>query len=139
MKLMTSPFRVSVLFVLACSLHAQTNTPDHQKIAAKIPFDFMVEQVMFPAGSYTITQTGSRAFHLQAEHGKAATNLAAQTVSAPHPETPRLIFSDENGHYRLSQLWMNAGTGGEISPRGTHLSVVRGSHLEVPATCINCN
>jgi hypothetical protein len=119
---------------------AQTNAQGFPKIRVEVPFDFMVEQVMFPAGNYAVKRLQNRTFSLQATHGRESVSIATKPIRTElPPRTARLIFAQDNGHYHLRELWMNSAIGIEVSePRLAQLSTVRGSRVEVLATCTNC-
>jgi hypothetical protein len=129
-----------VLLLVAPWVGAQTNAQSSPKIRADVPFDFMVGQVMFPAGNYAVKRLPNRAFFLQATHGRESVNIATKPIRTElHPRTARLIFFRENGHYHLSELWMNAATGTEVpEPRLAQLSTIARSRVEILATCTTC-
>lgn len=128
------------LFSATPQLGAQAREQVPQGIMVDVPFDFMVEQVMFPAGSYTGRLMRNRTFYLQADHGRESVSIATESIrTASPPRTARLIFAEENGHYHLRELWMNSATGAEVPrPRVEKLRTVRGSRVEVPASCTTC-
>jgi hypothetical protein len=130
------------LLLTAPWLQTQSNGQDSPKILANVPFDFMIGRTMFPAGRYTIKPLKNRGFYLQAARGRASLRIAAKPLHASLPSSAtRLVFEQENRHYQLRELWMNAASGAMIpgpqpseQPRN-----VRESRVEVPATCIGCN
>ena len=128
------------LLLVAPWLDAQTRGQAPAKITVDVRFDFMVEQVMFPAGNYTVRPLQDRTFYLQAGHGRASVSVAMQPIhTASGNRAARLIFAEENGHYHLRELWMNSAIGAEIpAPRVEQLRKVRGSRVEVPARCTTC-
>ena len=129
-----------LVLVLVAPMAAQTREPAAPRLAAEVPFDFMVEQVMFPAGNYVVTLAGDRTVYLRASHGRESMSVAAEPIrTASHSRTARLIFSEENGHYQLRELWMNSTTGRTVP--GTpmvELHNVHATFLEVRANCISC-
>ena len=129
------------LLLVAPWLGAQTNAQGSPKIRADVPFDFMVGQVMFPAGNYAVKRLQNRTFFLQATHGRAGVSIATKPIRAElHPRTPRLIFLQENRHYQLRELWMNSAIGTMIpGPQVEQLRTVGESRVEVPATCTGCD
>ena len=129
-----------VLLLVTPWLGAQTAGQAPAKMTVDVPFDFMVEQVMFPAGNYTVRPVQGRTFCLQAGHGRESVSIATQPIrTALHPRTARLIFAEENGHFHLRELWMNSATGAEApGRRAEHLRMVRESPVEVPARCPTC-
>lgn len=132
---------VLVLLLAVPWLGAQSKWQASAKITVDVPFDFMIGQAMFPTGNYIITPVGNRTFRLQATHGRASVKFATRPTSiAPHPDTTRLIFLQENRHYQLRELWMNADTGARIpGPQVEQLRDSRESRVEVPAICTGCN
>ncbi len=131
---------VTLALLMTPWLGAQTRRPAPPTITVDVPFDFMVEQVMFPAGNYTVRPLHDRTFYLRAGHGLESVSIATQPIrTALHPPTARLIFAKENGHYRLRELWMNSAIGVEVpGPRVEQLRTVHRSRVEVPASCTNC-
>ncbi|HXZ31881.1 MAG TPA: hypothetical protein VEH30_06340 [Terriglobales bacterium] len=130
-------FAVLSWFLLASAV-AQMKQPLAAKLMVDVPFDFMVDQAMFPAGSYVVTQAGDQSFHLKAQGGLESVTFATQSILT-QSYAPRLIFAEENGHLQLRQLWMNSKIGGEVpTPAMQQLRAVRASHVQVDATCINC-
>jgi len=128
------------LLLVAPWLGAQTKAQGSPKIRVEVPFDFMVGQVMFPAGNYAVKRLQNRTFFLQATHGRESVSIAPKPIrTALRPRTARLIFDQENGHYHLRELWMNSAIGIEVpEPRLAELSTVRRSGVEVLATCTSC-
>ena len=131
---------IVLVLVLAAPLGAQTREQAAPRLAAEVPFDFMVKQVMFPAGKYVLTLAGDRTVYLRASHGREAMSITAEPIrTASHSRAARLIFAEENGHYQLRELWMNSTTGRTVP--GAPVVEVRNVHparLEVRASCTSC-
>ena len=128
------------LFLTPPWLSAQPNGQAPPKITVDVPFDFMVGQVMFPAGHYLVTPTGKRTFYLRAGRGRESVKFHTVPVNTPSHPGARLIFLQENRHYQLRELWMNSAIGAKIpGPQAEELRSVHGSRVEVPASCIACN
>lgn len=129
----------AVVAFLVGSLGAQTTRQDARAMTVVVPFDFMIEQMMFPAGKYMVTVTGDHSFYLRASQGLESLGFATRSGSALHPHSPSLVFAEDKGHYRLHELWMNSGTGGEVSaPPAEQLASVHAAQVEVRANCANC-
>ena len=131
------------LLLAAPFLGAQTRGQTTQKVMINVPFDFMVEQVMFPAGNYTLKPLGNQTFYLQAVHGRQSVSIATEPIrAASHPRTEGLIFEEEEGHHHLRELWMNSVIGIEIpGRRAEQLQPVSvgGPRVEVlPVSCTTC-
>jgi hypothetical protein len=131
---------ILALLLLIGPLGAQTPGQAGQRITAEVPFDFMVKQVMFPAGTYVVTLAGDRTLYLRASHGRESLSVAAEPIrTVSRSRTARLIFAEENGHYHLRELWMNSTTGREVpGPPMVELRTVHASRVEVRASCTSC-
>jgi hypothetical protein len=128
------------LFLFPPWLGAQPNGQAPPKITVDVAFDFMVGQVMFPAGHYIVTPTGDRTFYLRAGRGRESIKFHTVPVRMPSQPGARLIFLQENRHYQLREVWMNSEIGAKIpGPQAEELQSVHGSRVEVPASCIACN
>lgn len=129
----------AVLAFLVSSLAAQTKPQATGEMTVDVPFDFMIEQTMFPAGRYTVNLTGDHSFHLRASQGLESLSFATHSGSVLHAHSASLVFAESKGHYYLHELWMNPSIGGEVSlPAMEELTSVRASRVEVPANCANC-
>jgi hypothetical protein len=118
---------------------AQTRVQVAERITVDVPFDFMVRQVMFPAGSYTVRPLRNGTFKLRAGHGQESTNITTEPIRTTwRPATARLIFAEESGHYQLRELWMNSAMGVKVLEWRAELRTVQGSRVEVQARCPTC-
>ena len=128
--------------VLMGPFGAQARAQANQRITAEVPFDFMVKQVMFPAGTYVVTLAGDdRTVYLRASHGRESMSVVAEPIrTSSRTHTARLVFATENGHYHLREFWMNSTIGRGVSgPPMVALRTVRASRLEVrAASCTSC-
>jgi hypothetical protein len=140
MKLASSIPSVILGLILVAQIGAQSRRQAPGKLTADIPFDFMVRQVMFPAGDYVVTPTGVRTFYLHGDHGRESASISVKPMqTASHPHTASLIFTKENEHFHLRELWMNSSTGGEVpEPPTEQLRNAFVSRVEVSASCENC-
>jgi hypothetical protein len=59
----------------------RTPSIDH---SVDIPFDLMMEWIMFPAGNYMITPQADRIFFLRAGHGRASARFVAEPIRVPY-------------------------------------------------------
>lgn len=129
----------ALLGFLVSSLAAQTSRPDARQMTVDVPFDFMIEQTMFPAGRYTLAATGDHSFYLRANQGLESLAFATQSFSALHAHPATLVFTEDKGHYHLHELWMNSSVGGEVSiPETEELTNVTAARVEIPANCAHC-
>ena len=87
------------------------------EVRADVPFDFMVGNKTYPAGSYAVEYTqpqGAFLIHI-AEDESRRTLLWSNTVPAKSIEdhSPKLIFNRYGDQYFLTQVW----GGGDINGR----------------------
>ena len=103
---------LGLLLVAACA-NAQT-----LKVAAKVPFDFVIDKASLPAGNYSIDAIGSsKALIVRgAEGAKMVQSDAAVTLN--RSENTRLVFHRYGDRYFLSQIWVE----GESEGRQLHIS-----------------
>jgi hypothetical protein len=121
-----------VLFLLVALSAAQMPTQAPQQRTVDVPFDFMVEQVIFPAGTYLVKLEGDHTLDLRAQRGRESVRVGAEPIrNISHPGGAALIFADEEGRLHLHQVWMNTTSGGELP--ASPLRTVRGSEVEIPA------
>jgi hypothetical protein len=137
-----APFASCVVLALALMTPqpgAQTHIQAGQSITVDVPFDFMVRQIMFLAGSYTVRPLRNGTFKLRAGYGQASTNITTEPIRTTwHPATARLVFAEESGHYQLRELWMSSAIGGSVLESRAELHTVQGSRVEVQARCPTC-
>jgi hypothetical protein len=141
MKSLVSCLTLALLLAVPSS-GAQTRELAAQEVTVEVPFDFMVRQVMFPAGNYTIKPLQNRTFYLKATLGRESVSVATEPIPSADPHSAGLIFDEHDGHYHLRELWMDSMIGVEVpEPRGEQLRLVRfsGTPAEVlPASCTTC-
>jgi hypothetical protein len=132
---------VALALLLTAPLDAQPDRQATPKITVDVPFDFMIGRAMFPAGHYTVKPLRNQSFRLQATRGRTSLKFATAPISAPlSPGATGLIFLQENRHYQLRELWINADTGvGIPGPQVEQLRTATQSRVEVPASCTGCN
>jgi hypothetical protein len=141
MKSLVSCLTLALLLAVPSS-GAQTRELAAQEVTVEVPFDFMVRQVMFPAGNYTIKPLQNRTFYLKATLGRESVSVATEPIPSADPHSAGLIFDEHDGHYHLRELWMDSMIGVEVpEPRGEQLRLVRfsGPRAEVlPVSCTTC-
>jgi hypothetical protein len=122
-----------VLFLLVALAAAQMPTQVSQQRMADVPFDFMVEQAIFPAGTYVVKLEADHTLDLRAQRGRESIRIAAEPIrNISHPGGAALVFTDEEGRLHLHQVWMNTTSGSELP--ASPLRTVKGSEVEVPTS-----
>jgi hypothetical protein len=82
---------------------AQSNS----SLAIKIPFDFMVGRMMFPAGEYKVGMVKRQTFVVAAKNGYEYVVMRTRpTVMKTGSRTTGLMFVNDGHHYRLQQVSM---------------------------------
>jgi hypothetical protein len=100
-------FRLMVFATLAILLgplaHAQA-----VPVRAKIPFDFLVGERVYPAGEYVVqpVRNDSYSLFVRNEHTKASAVTLSYPLSAPEPaKQTMLVFHRVGNTYFLYQIW----------------------------------
>jgi hypothetical protein len=93
----------TAVLLLAGAASAQFND---QKIAATIPFEFVVGKTMLPAGQYVFLRTGANLLLVRNAEGRNLTTVVTGSVEAPKaPKNSALRFETVNGSHVLVQVW----------------------------------
>ncbi len=108
-------FSMLSFLVMLAAVAVQADPP--REVRADIPFDFIVGNKTYPAGSYAVEYTqpqGAFLIHI-AEDESRRTLLWSNTVPAQSIEdhSPKLIFNRYGDEYFLTQVW----GGGDIDGR----------------------
>jgi len=128
-----------VLFGSLASLTGQAVSPITRTFRADVPFDFMVQRTMFPAGKYVVRQTSGGMLSVKAEHGLESATVVGKTMQRePGSQMPSLVFVKENGHFHLREVWMTASFGRELPTSNEQLRTASLSRVEVSADCNHC-
>lgn len=86
------------------------------KLNLNIPFDFMVGQVMFPAGLYRVQSVGQHRILLSSSRGRESLIIATRRIeSDPNASRTGVVFTEANHHCQLLQLWLDPSHGEQVS------------------------
>lgn len=118
-KLQKLIFGLALLFVGGLTMTANAQIPSDSILKADIPFSFMVRDKTFPAGEYTIRQTGADtdsefALEIFNDAGKAKT-VVFNTFATSEDQTPttsHLVFDKIGDKYFLSQIFVKGDNEG---------------------------
>jgi hypothetical protein len=106
-----SVFLVVLLAVSAGLARAAT-------VEVNVPFPFMVQGRMLPAGQYRVVQdeTDLAVVLIRGEHGNPATLFLLTTPAAGHDpaDRPALVFTRRQAQYQLIDIWDSGDEGFEI-------------------------
>ncbi len=121
MRLLMNTNRLAFLGLGAALAAAPAHAYVHQRIEAKVPFRFTVEDKSFPAGRYVIEPISANspsALQLKKADGSARTIFLTTSAAAGNVgETPRLVFG-RHGRKRVLRAVYEGGSesGAEFGP-----------------------
>jgi hypothetical protein len=89
------------------------------KVEVNIPFEFSAGKTTLQPGVYSIKRMSGNNMTLRSADGKSAVILNAPlNLTSTDPESvERLVFNKYGDQYYLSQIWLTADTGRELSVR----------------------
>jgi hypothetical protein len=104
---------LALLLVGGLTMTANAQVPSDSILKANIPFSFMVQDKTFPAGEYTIKQSGADddsefVLEISSDSGKGKT-MVFNTTSASEDQTPahsNLVFDKFGDKYFLSKIFV---------------------------------
>jgi hypothetical protein len=115
----------SLAALLAAPLHAQNNNP----VTFRVPFDFMVGDKAFPAGSYTVTPVSQALQISDAARKVVATVLPMTIYEKTLTKQPTLRFRLYGDTHFLSQVWLAGRTSGhQLTQSGREHQLARGAN-----------
>jgi hypothetical protein len=96
--------------VLASAVAQAAPTTVRQEV--KVPFPFTVNGEELAAGTYSISHDDEQggALLIQGQH-ESVYVLTTPTSSASAPQDTSLVFTKDGNHYRLAEVWDDAGDG----------------------------
>jgi len=104
------------LFVAAASAHAQTI-----KVKGTIPFDFIVNRAILPAGQYMIESLGSvdgRTLLIRSSDMKPKASVNAFSLQSLNTcERTKLVFHRYGDRYFLAEIWVAGKSSGHEVPK----------------------
>ncbi len=97
----------SLLVMLAVVPASGAGRRDH-KIQADIPFDFMVGDETFPAGTYTVSTSAPDVLQIRSLDGHESVLVITRSVqeSLTPPDETKLVFKRYGDLYFLAQAWI---------------------------------
>ena len=105
----------TTIFLVMLAVGTVHADPDRQ-VRAEVPFDFMVGNKAYPAGTYAVEYTDPQGvFVVQiGEDERRRTVLWSNTVPAKSGQdsSPKLIFDRYGDQYFLTQVWAGKDIGG---------------------------
>jgi hypothetical protein len=101
------------LGALMCLAATAGSARAQDTLAVKVPFDFMANGHMLPAGNYTITRdnTASSVFMIRGDKGGAFVATVPAAGHDPSGSQPSLTFVRHENQYKLQTIWETANDG----------------------------
>lgn len=111
------PLLAMVLMLAVGSAYAQLPSPGVVK--ANIPFSFTVDKMAFPAGEYTVRNSGTAGVLLiSGEDSSQRGLISTMGIEASKSSSQtKLIFNRYGDQYFLSQVWVRGEASGRELPR----------------------
>jgi hypothetical protein len=85
------------------------------RVKANIPFDFVVQNQILPAGEYLVTSEGptNQAIVIRSDDSKTAILSLTNSCSSSKPsDMSKLVFHRLANRYFLSQVWVEGNSSG---------------------------
>jgi len=106
---------------MATAAHAQTT-----KVAATVPFNFVVGNQNYPAGDYIFSNSGVVLSVVDTKDGRAQQMILSRPCEKSiGADKTKLVFDQMGGYYFLQQIWVAGDTRGRELPKSkaeTHLA-----------------
>jgi len=103
----------SLVLVAAALLFASTAQAQAIHVKADIPFDFVVGNTVYPAGTYTIVPAAEASNALLLDGGDARAMVMSNHCSLNLPSrSTKLVFDRMGSSYFLSQVWVEGRSDG---------------------------
>jgi len=108
----------SLVLVAAALLFASTAQAQAIHVKADIPFDFVVGNTVYPAGTYTIVPATEASNALLLDGGDARAMVMSNHCSLSLPsKSTKLVFDRMGSSYFLSQIWVEGRSDGREFPK----------------------
>jgi hypothetical protein len=113
-------FKLTAIFAIFLGLAVTgVKAQAPSKVEVNIPFEFSAGKTTLQPGVYSIKRMSGNNLALRSTDGKSAVILNAPlNLTSTDPESvERLVFNKYGDQYYLSQIWLTADTGRELSVR----------------------
>ena len=113
--MITNILRTLGFFVLA-GLSASQSVSAQTLLKAQIPFPFSASGAYLPSGDYTVSATNPSVFVIRNDSTSQSVFLIrSYMLDSRKSSVPRLVFNCEDRACALSQLWMSAEGGVQLT------------------------
>jgi hypothetical protein len=93
----------NILALVPLSDQSSRTNSEPDAVVAHVPFDFVVGEILLPAGSYDLKQTEIPGMLALRRNGCEYPDALVQEVRS-HEETPKLLFYRQENLYFLAQV-----------------------------------
>jgi hypothetical protein len=104
------------------------NAQSRMRVAASVPFEFVVGDHTLPAGDYTVetVTSGGAALAIQNSDNRESVIRIADPIEATNKKRPaRLVFHRYGHSYFLAQIWSGESTGRKLAKSKQELAMER--------------
>jgi hypothetical protein len=108
------------VMVGAALLIASGTARASELVEVNVPFPFLVNNQMFPAGRYMVEEDsagGPSVLFIRGMHTPEAAFVLTRAASGRGPDQPALQFERHENQYRLSIVWESPGQGQRLVAR----------------------
>ena len=88
-------------------------------LEVNVPFPFLVNNQVFPAGHYMVEEdslAGPAVLIIRGMHNREAAFVLTHAASGRGPDGPALQFEHRENQYRLSRIWESPTEGQSVVP-----------------------
>lgn len=108
----------SLALVAAALLFASTAQAQELRVKADIPFDFVLGNTVYSAGTYTIGPAMQTSAALVLDGSDTRVIVVPNMCESAQPaKTTKLVFDRMGGTYFLHQIWVEGRTDGREFPK----------------------
>jgi len=108
----------SLVLLAAALFFGSTVQAQELRVKADIPFDFVVGNTVYSAGTYTIAPALQSSSALLLDNGDSRSIVMPNQCSSVRPSaTSVLVFDRMGGTYFLHQVWVEGRTDGREFPK----------------------
>ena len=129
----------SILAALAVLLMATAAHAQQTKVAATVPFNFVVGDRAYPAGDYILSNNGAVLQITNTEQAKTEMTLSRTCESAKPSADTKLVFQSMGGNYFLRQIWVEGESRGRELPRSHTQAQLAQNHIKSDSVIVAAN
>jgi hypothetical protein len=134
MKVLRSALAAFAILLIATAAHAQ-----QKKVSSTIPFNFVVGDRAYTAGSYHFTQDGVLLQVSDADQTPIATVISQACAQLLPAQKTKLVFRRMGNYYFLEQVWVAGSQYGRSLPKNRLETRLAQNHPEEELVIVAAN